>query len=44
MSTVVGDDNKRNVVLVIYACTQEQDCSNQHLKPQTTLSTKNNYE
>ena len=27
MSTVVGDDDKRNIVLVIYACTHGQDCS-----------------
>ena len=32
--TVVEEDNKRNVVLVINACTQGQDCSIQHLKPQ----------
>ena len=44
MSTVVEDDNKRNVVLVINACTHGQDCSIQHLKPKTILSTQNKSE
>ena len=44
MSTVVEDDDKRNVVLVIYACTHGQDCSIWYLKPKTTISTQNKYE
>ena len=38
MSTVVEDDNKRDVGLVLYACTHGHGCSIQHLKPKTILS------
>ena len=40
--TVVEEDNKRNVVLVINACTQGQDCSIQHLKPTYIIYSKTN--